>query len=766
MDSFAQYLAGLDREALGTLLRHRPDARFEPVPRGFAQLAQRLSAPISLGPAWHVVDRDALVVAETAAALGAPVSIETLSTLPGMPEPAVRASAGDLCAMGLAWWHDGRLCLPGPLAESLAAQIGGGRPIRKLATQAKVEDLRTFAAAFGVRGQGLRKAELVEQVTELFDDPAWLTGWVGGLPDQLREQLELARHGFGPSPFFGPGARARSEELAAAGLVLPVGYQMEVPRELSAAAWLAERPSLTGKPDIPAAEAGYEAVRRDAQAAATELVRSVTTLLDAARSKPITALKKGGVGTRERSRLAGRLSLSAEVVTLSIDLAHAAGLLAGSEKGYAPTAAYEQWRAESSAHRWAALALAWFAAEHAPTSREIDDDGKEHPPPLPLESGAGLLRRALYRAARGGGSVAAAVDRLEWFCPLHGYEPEQRSAKTEAAVREGALLGTALGDVLTELGEHLLETEWCDAEQPVDELAGRVEPLLPELPCSVSVQSDLTVVVSGQPSPRLARLLETAAEAETRGTAGVWRFSPVSVRSALDTGWTAAQLTSELESLSGQVLPQPLEYLIADAERKHGQVRLRGARCCVLADEATVTELLHSRALGKLHLTQLAPTVLSSPYEPDGVLAGLRKAGFSPMLEDATGAVILEEQPDHQAEHAGPAPHRDRKGAAELAAALLADPYGEAAARSRTSSALAELNPHLAEAELDLLADAVDQRRDVVIAYRDKNGSRSLRSIQPLQLWGRWLTSWCHLRNGEREFTVANVESVGPASSG
>jgi hypothetical protein len=30
-------------------------------------------------------------------------------------------------------------------------------------------------------------------------------------------------------------------------------------------------------------------------------------------------------------------------------------------------------------------------------------------------------------------------------------------------------------------------------------------------------------------------------------------------------------------------------------------------------------------------------------------------------------------------------------------------------------------------------------------------------------VYGRWLDSFCHLRGADREFTIANIESVAPA---
>jgi hypothetical protein len=561
--------------------------------------------------------------------------------------------------------------------------------------------------------------------------------------------------------------------LAAAGLLMRINGRWEMPREVGVAAWLAEQDlPLTGRPDIARVEVVASSVLATMQAAVQDLLRALTALLDEAGSSALMALKKGGVGPRERSRLAARLSMPADVLLLGIDLAYAAGLLGRAEAGYAPTELYPDWRAAQPAQQWATLVTAWFALEHAPTSREIEGD-KELPPPLPLASAAGPMRRTLLRAAAGGHSVRAVGERIDWFFPLHGYDDDQCRDKVAAVVREAELMGVVAADVVTGCGAELLAVldgaaDHDESADVVTDLAGRVAGLLPETPCTVILQSDLTAVVSGQPTAAVSRVLGAAAVSEARGTAGVWRFTPASVRAALDAGWTAERLVAELTAVADRPLPQPLAYLVMDVARRHGQVRVRGMRSCVLADEAMVTEILHTRSLAKLHLARLAPTVLSSPYELDEVLARLRSAGLSPVAEDAMGVVIVETPAEHRATSTGPvrAAPRARLAATELAQRLLADPTGVdsgAADTSDTFERLAELNPELDDAELMLLSDAVDHQRDVLIAYRNQAGNRTVREIQPRELYGKWLDSWCHLRDAQREFTVANIESVAPA---
>lgn len=147
------------------------------------------------------------------------------------------------------------------------------------------------------------------------------------------------------------------------------------------------------------------------------------------------------------------------------------------------------------------------------------------------------MRRAMLRAARDGLSARGVGAEIDWFFPLHGYERLARDEKTTAAVREAELLGVVAGDRVSELGEQLLAAIDADTDT-VAEAARRCTSLLPQGECGVILQSDLTAVVSGQPSGAVSRLLTAAAVNEARGNAAVWRFTPASVRAALDAGWT------------------------------------------------------------------------------------------------------------------------------------------------------------------------------------------------------------------------------------
>ena len=127
------------------------------------------------------------------------------------------------------------------------------------------------------------------------------------------------------------------------------------------------------------------------------------------------------------------------------------------------------------------------------------------------------------------------------------------------------------------------------------------------------LQADLTAVAPGPLESQLARRLQLVADVESRGGATVYRFTPGSVRRALDTGWTAIELHEFLGSVSRTPVPQPLTYLVDDTARTFGSVRVGHAEAFLRADDETaLTELLHHPKASALGLRRLAPTVLVS----------------------------------------------------------------------------------------------------------------------------------------------------------
>ncbi|MGW7328405.1 helicase-associated domain-containing protein [Streptomyces sp. NPDC054840] len=97
-------------------------------------------------------------------------------------------------------------------------------------------------------------------------------------------------------------------------------------------------------------------------------------------------------------------------------------------------------------------------------------------------------------------------------------------------------------------------------------------------------------------------------------------------------------------------LPHPLAYTIKDTAQTHGQLKVVRSACCIRSDDtALIAEVAQSRALAKLRLRRIAPTVLISTAPPEETLSALRTAGYAPSQEAETGSTLLDRAPTDRA---------------------------------------------------------------------------------------------------------------------
>lgn len=104
-----------------------------------------------------------------------------------------------------------------------------------------------------------------------------------------------------------------------------------------------------------------------------------------------------------------------------------------------------------------------------------------------------------------------------------------------------------------------------------DEDAARTAALqdFPETSSGVYLQPDLSVIVPGPLAPSDEQALTTIATTEQIGVAVTMRLSTHSLTRALRSGIQVAAIRALLERISLTGVPQPLEYLLGDLERKH-----------------------------------------------------------------------------------------------------------------------------------------------------------------------------------------------------
>jgi hypothetical protein len=458
------------------------------------------------------------------------------------------------------------------------------------------------------------------------------------------------------------------------------GWTAPMPAEVALALRGADyrAPFAPTPPAIRLGPVAPEVVESAATAAIGAFLSHALALLDRLTRTPVPLLAAGGVGVRELGRLTKALGVEEFETRLLLAFTAACGLLLPNTDGLGVSHRFDEWRRRAPAGQAADLLATWWELPSAAT-RSQDADGKKLPVFAGQLPGAGCqaARMVLLRTAAElpAGQVAepgdlAAVAR--WHRPLIHVLPQDADAPLTTTWREAELLGAVAAGALSPLGTALLSE---DEAMLVEQLTR----LLPRASDTARFGSDLTALVPGTPSAVVSTLLDSCADRESSGGAVTWRFSPTSIRRAMDEGAAADGLVDALAGLTDQALPQTLTCLIQDVARRHGKLRIHAATSLILSDyEALLAEVAVDKRLAKLGLTLIAPTVLGCSTTLDVALARLREVGYFPVAEGVparpsprgTAAARVQRTPEPRTVH--PAPGRLDEGV--LASRLLAAP--------------------------------------------------------------------------------------------
>lgn len=801
--TLAAWLRGLDKDALGRVLAARPDAAATPEPRSTGELADRLQRPASVALALPRLALPCLQVAEALAALTA-VSRDDLAGLldatQGDRAYGLDAVLAALADRALVWpAGDELLHMAAPLRNAWGSPLGLDAPLVRLLAGANSDEMGRVLAKLAVKPAANRKDMRLAALIDHHSDPARVAALVAKAPAATRNLLErLAREAPKRPDFIRYGAPADSrpgEQWAVErGLLIRDRHRYgsarmpaEVALALRGSDWHA--PFTPVPPDVRSVPATASDVDRETAAASMAFAAHAVSVLGVCATVPPTRLKAGGIGARELSRIGRAAQCDEIVVRLVLETANAAGLLARDGDRVAATAAYDSWAEQEPADQLAVLLQAWWALPLTPGGSR-DEDGKALPalagaPPCGgcVQARHGLLTAASQLPADKGAADSADLGALlGWLRPLADELP-QDATPFATLIREAELLGALALGAASPIGIALL----ADDSEALTDACRR---LLPAAGVTARFGSDLTAVVAGTPSARLLALLDSVADRESSGTASVWRFSPRSVRRALDAGLTPDALAADLAAIAVETLPQPLSYLIHDTARGHGRIRVVSAACVIHGEEpALLAELAAHRKLTPLGLRVLAPTVLISRTPLDETLAALRSAGYAPVAEKPDGSVRIERAQRPRTTSPVPPPRlpggRSRPqrtdaptAAVQTAADLHAlairlldappdvpepDPYDGRPYDSDTEEIIAGCARNLSFTDIRQLAHAVNEGRPITIEYVATSGNTTVRTLSRLELDAPYLNAWCHLRDDNRVFTISRIHGVMPS---
>ncbi|WP_433333070.1 helicase-associated domain-containing protein [Spirillospora sp. CA-294931] len=781
MDSYADWLRARDDGELRALLSARPELG-APVPADIAALAARATTPTAINRALDRLDRFALAVLETVLVLPRPVDAADLPGAAGAsPEQAADAVAR-LRRHGLIW-GDGPINPAPGVRQALPHPAGLGPPVREVFAGYPVERLTDLITDLsGAAPRGFPDAgRLLDRLAELLAEPEPLIDDAGpearAALDQLAWGPPVGRVADARRPVRTATASTPIERLLARGLLAAEDDRtVTLPREV--ALHLRGGSLFRDVSPVPPPLTGGEARRDDlvvgaAAGEAFATVRMVEELLERWGVDPPPVLRSGGLAVRDLRAASTLLDVEEWRASLLVEIAYAAGLLTRSgdlDGEWLPTPAYDLWLMRDTAGRWTELARAWLKSGRvAGLAGERDDRDRliNTLSEAVARGGAPDIRMSVLRVL-GEAEPGVAVDadsvraRLSWLRPRRSGTLRDRLVGW--TLREAAVLGLTGFGRLAPYGRDLL-----DGDDPEPGL----EKHLPAPVDKVLVQADLTAVAPGPLVTELARELALAADVESTGGATVYRFTPTSVRRALDAGRTAADLTGLLTRHSSTPLPQPLTYLIEDVARRHGHLRVGALASYVRSDDAaTLDEIMADRRSVSLRLHRLAPGVLASGMQRADLLEGLRAMGLSPVAESPEGGVIVT-RPDAQRAEPSPTAEivrvRPDEGAdpAMVAATVRALRAGDEAARHGAEQARLRADAPSGEpprsptvATVELLRGAVENGSRVWIGYLDQQGQSSSRIVEPVRVEGGFLTGYDATRAAVHRFALHRITGV------
>jgi hypothetical protein len=600
--------------------------------------------------------------------------------------------------------------------------------------------------------------------------------WAMGAVPQAQRKASITTEGSDVGPV---------DWLLARGLLVPLdAAHVELPHSVGL--------SLRGgaiindfalSPPVPELGSTSAALRRNAALGAiAETLRLVGEMLHAVKEQPLATLRSGGVGVREMRRLADVLRIDQPRVGLLLELCGLAGLIrldVDSSSWIQPPEL--EWLVLPRQEQWLWLVNAWLASERVPsmvgqpisgtpgaaaghraasgsTVIALSAEAQRPDAPVVRKRILEILNELTQEAAAPDGTApvldaAAVLQRAEWAQPRMA---RRFSSLIRGVLAEAEILGLLGSGALSQLGSAVA------GDDPDAALSILGEHLPAELN-HVLLQADLTAVAPGYLAPALTEKLLLMADAEGQGPATIYRFSPGSIRRALDAGYGASALLEFLREHSATAVPQPLQYLVEDTAARHGQLRVGAAASFIQSeDEAGLLELLQGPKTEGLGLVRVAPTVLMSSAPPRETAHVLRTLGLSPSLEESEQPVLrLRRVP---APHAPSRPVYTAPRTAPEAedvqaqldvlrqrpAAVVSHPPGQADFGSEAATQLG----------LEALQRAIRLKQRISMNVVDGMGNANLEIVVPLSVSGGRVRVFDPAKDTERVLSIHRIIDI------
>lgn len=356
-------------------------------------------------------------------------------------------------------------------------------------------------------------------------------------------------------------------------------------------------------------------IDRDASLAIFDVIQALTELIFELEQRYVRAVSKSGVGLPDVKRLANHLRKPNDYAKQIYELAALCGLAEINNSRWQLGARSEDWITWTDGQRWQHLAETWLESVGAESCEEL----------LDLEPGQNF------------------IDQVRRVFPLAHATSNQRISRL---VDQAELIG---------LISHNRATSWLTKLSRTN-LPQTIELALAGLPTAdekLIIQGDLTLIAPSPLPTAIEIRLRRFADTEQVGMASSYRLSALSISHALETGMQISEIREMLLTLSGRDLPQPVEYLLKEADARFARLRVvatnSGASCEIMSNDKILLAEIHNDTRLKpfaLHFDEQGN--LHSRFEADLLYFALREANFVAVRVDAEGSVISPLQRDRE----------------------------------------------------------------------------------------------------------------------
>lgn len=347
-------------------------------------------------------------------------------------------------------------------------------------------------------------------------------------------------------------------------------------------------------------------IDRDASLAIFDVIQALTELIFELEQRYIREVGKRGVGLPDVKRLAAHLSKPNEYAKQVFELAQFANLaeIEGSRWQLGQRA--ENWISWSDRQRWSHLAETWLSLLGDEAARELLAI-------LPAES---FERR---------------------LAEVYPFADSTATNRIKKVAEIANLIGLIANSQATSwLG--LLSSSLQSASERA--IAG-----LPSAAERVIIQADLTLIAPSPLPTELEISLRRFADTEQIGMASSYRLSALSVSHGLETGLAIDEIRALLLRLSAKELPQPVDYLLKEAESRFARLKVYATKSgahsqIVSSDKILLAEIHNDQRLKPFALHFDEAGSLHSRFEAELVYFALREANFVAVRVDEKGEVL------------------------------------------------------------------------------------------------------------------------------